>query len=217
MQHLSQFTTSYGPEHWTAIKHVLRYLKGTRDLGITFQSDVGLGLEIFVDSDYVNRADARSIGGYAGVLGGGCVAWSSKKQQMVSLSMTEAEYIVLTEGAKQLIWLQCFLSNIAFEQTNPTSLCSDNLGAIILANDATYHAHMKHINVSYHFICKRVAFNKAVLTYVQLKENPADIMTKGLDLPQHHHLNLRLGLIACPEVKGSVVMGTLDTSDRVAY
>ena len=62
------------------IKHVLHYLKGMCNLGIMFQSDVGLGLEIFVNSDYVNHANACSIGGYAGVLGGGCVAWSSKKQ-----------------------------------------------------------------------------------------------------------------------------------------
>ena len=94
------------------------------------------------------------------------------------------------------------------------SLFSDNLGVITLANDATYHARTKHINVAYHFIRERVASNEAVLTYIQSKENLADIMTKGLNLPQHHHLNLRLGLIACSEVRGSVVMGT---SDRVAY
>ena len=50
IQHLSQFTTSYGLEHWTAVKHVLRYLKGTQDGGIIFR----LNLEIFTDADYVN-------------------------------------------------------------------------------------------------------------------------------------------------------------------
>ena len=97
----------------------------------------------------------------------------------------EAEYIALTEGMEQLVWLRCFLGDIAFQQTDLTSLRSDNLGAITLANDATYHAHMKHINIAYHFIRKRVASNEAVLTYVQSTENPADIMTKGLNLPQH--------------------------------
>ena len=214
IQHLSQFTTSYGPEHWTAIKHVLRYLKGTRDLGITFQNDTGLGLEFFVDSDYANRADARSIGGYAGVLGGGCVAWSSRKQRTVSLSTTEAEYIALTEGAKELIWLRRFLCDITLEQSDPTSLRSDNLGAITLASDATYHARTKHINVAYHFIRERVASNEAVLTYVQSKENPADIMTKALELSQHRYLASKLGLVTRSEVRGSVATGT---SDRVAY
>ena len=54
IQHLSQFTTSYGPEHWTAVKHMLRYLKGTRDGGIIFRQEAGLNLEIFTDVDYVN-------------------------------------------------------------------------------------------------------------------------------------------------------------------
>ena len=80
IQHLSQFIMTYGVEHWTAIKHVLRYLKGSRDSGITFTRDASLDLEIFVDSDYANRTDALSINWYVAILGGGAIAWSSKKQ-----------------------------------------------------------------------------------------------------------------------------------------
>ena len=60
IQHLSQFITTYGAEHWTAIKHVLRYLKGSCDSRITFTQDAGLDLEIFVDSDYANRKIGRA-------------------------------------------------------------------------------------------------------------------------------------------------------------
>ena len=56
VQHLSQFTTSYGPEYWTAVKHVLRYIKGTRDNGLTFRRETGLDLELFVDADYAMRS-----------------------------------------------------------------------------------------------------------------------------------------------------------------
>ena len=80
VQHLSQFITTYRVEHWTAIKHILRYLKGSRDSRITFTQDAGLNLEIFVDSDYANRTDALSINGYMAILGGGAISWSSKKQ-----------------------------------------------------------------------------------------------------------------------------------------
>ena len=80
IQHLSQFITSYRAEHWTAIKHVLRYLKGSCDSDITFTRDASLDLEIFIDSDYTNRTDALSINGYVAILGGGAIAWSSKKQ-----------------------------------------------------------------------------------------------------------------------------------------
>jgi hypothetical protein len=193
VQHLSQFTTSYGQEHWTAIKYALRYLKGTRNGGIVFKKDAGLNLELFVDSDYANRTDALSIGGYVAIIGGGCVAWSSKKQRTVALSTTEAEYIALTEGAKQLVWLRRFLHNLNLDQSKPTSIRSDNLSAITISHDATYHARTKHINVAYHFIREKVASNEAALTYVQSKENTADSMTKGLELHQHRYLREKLG------------------------
>jgi Reverse transcriptase (RNA-dependent DNA polymerase) len=195
VQHLSQFTTSYGQEHWTAIKHALRYLKGTRDCGIIFKRGAGLDLELFVDSDYANHADAISISGYVAMIGGGCIAWSSKKQRTIALSTTEAEYIALTEGAKQLVWLRRFLQDLSFEQSKSTSIRSDNLSAITISHDATYHARTKHINVTYHFICEKVASNEATLTYIQSKENPVDLMTKGLELNQHRYLRAKLGYL----------------------
>ena len=116
-QHLSQFTNSYGLEHWTAIKHVLHYLIGTWDDEILFRKDAGLELQIYVDADYANRSDAKSISGYVTMLGGGSIAWSARKQRTVSLSMTEAEYIALTEGAKELIWLRNTLQELGFDQS----------------------------------------------------------------------------------------------------
>ena len=80
---------------------------------------------------------------------------------------------------------QEFLTDLGFDQSQPTSIRSDNLGAITLSHDVLYHARTKHINIVYHFICERVASNQVVLTYVRLKENLADLMTKALDLSQH--------------------------------
>ena len=80
IQHLSQFITSYGAEQWTTIKQVLRYLKGSCDDRITFNKDAGLKLKIFIDLDYTNTMDTLSINEYVARLGGGSIAWSSKKQ-----------------------------------------------------------------------------------------------------------------------------------------
>ena len=164
-----------------------------------------------VDLDYANRADAWSVGGYIGMLGGGCVAWSSKKQRTMSLSTTEAEYLALTEGEKQLVWLWQLLGDLTTDQMKPTSIWSDNLGVITLSNDTSYHACTKHINITYHFICERVASNEATLTYIQSKENPTDLMTKSLDPSQHQYLCAKIGFINDSEVRGSV--GISDTSE----
>ena len=137
--------------------------------------------------------DMLFINSYVAILGGGAIAWSSKKQQTIALSTTEAEYMALTEGAK-LIWLWHFIQELGIDQSQLTSLCSNNLGTITLSQDATYHMHTKHINVAYHFIHEKVASHKAVLTYIPTKENIVDILTKGLKLHQHCYLMGKLGL-----------------------
>ena len=105
----------------------------------------------------------------------------------------EAKYMALTEGTKQLIWLWCFIWELSIDQSQPTSLRSNNLGAITLSQDVTYHMHTKHINVAYYFIHEKVASHKAALTYVPMKDNIADILTKGLELHQHCYLMGKLG------------------------
>ena len=105
------------------------------------------------------------------------------------------------------------MKDIGLGGEEPTSIRSDNLGAITLSNDSTYHARTKHINVTYHFIRENVASNEAVLTYVQSKENLADLMTKGLDLHQHRYLCGKLGFEGKSEARGSVKSNTLDHSN----
>ena len=113
-----------------------------------------------MDANYVNQADALSISGYVAMLGGRSITWSSKKQRTVMLSTTEAEYIALTEGTKQLIWLRRFLTDLNLNQSQLTSIHSDNLREITLSHDATYHIQTKYINFAYHFICKKWLLTK---------------------------------------------------------
>ena len=85
VQHLSQYTSNPAQEHWTAVKRVLRYLKGTRDEGIVYKrAEMAPRIEIYADADFANRADAKSISGYTCIMNGACLAWSSKKQSTVA-------------------------------------------------------------------------------------------------------------------------------------
>ena len=98
VQHLAQFTSCYGPEHITALKRIFHYLKGTADYRITYDGR-GASLETYAyaDADWgQNVMDRKSISGYVFFLAGAAVAWSSKKQPTVTLSMMEAEYSALT-------------------------------------------------------------------------------------------------------------------------
>ena len=138
------------------------------------------------------------------MFGGTCLAWSSKKQSIVALSTTEAEYIALTHAAKQMVWIRLLLSELGLPQQAPTNIRSDNLGAITLAQDATYHARTKHIKIYYHFVREKVATQEAVITYVPTEENIADILTKALTTSPHQYLTKKLGIYVDISLRRSV-------------
>jgi hypothetical protein len=170
-------------------------LKGTRDNGLIFKTlKTGFNLKIFADADFANGADAKSISGYACLLGESCIAWSSKKQSVVALSTTEAEYIALTHSAKEMVWLRQLLKDLGFDVTEPATTFTDNLAAQTITHDPSYHARTKHINIAFHYIREKVVSNETTLIHVPSKENAADILTKGLDITKHKYLMNLLGM-----------------------
>ena len=99
------------------MKRVFRYLHGTSDYGLCYQGRPGLDtvLDIhgFVDADSVGDLDQRrSTSGYVFNLFGGAVSWMSKKQSVVALSTTEAEYMASTHARKEVVWLQRLCSSM---------------------------------------------------------------------------------------------------------
>ena len=108
---LAQFTSAPRPKHWTAIKQVFQYLKGTQSLELTYGGLPDLlnpELNIYCDSDWASYYDQKSISRYVITIAGGAVAWSSKKQMTVAPSTPEAEYIAAAHAAKQVLW-HCLL------------------------------------------------------------------------------------------------------------
>ena len=105
VQVLSQFASKLPKEHWRAIKRVLCYLQGTRDLGIMYNDSsrfIDIHVNGYSDADWASSTiDRQSVSGYVFLLGGGAVAWSSKKQLTVALSSTEAKYMVSSNATTQ--------------------------------------------------------------------------------------------------------------------
>jgi hypothetical protein len=90
--------------HWTAAKHVLRYLKGTKNIGITYSKpseDVATQNQFigYSDASFTNNYDCTSASGYTFTSAGGAILWGSKKQNTVSLLTIEAEYVCLSDAA----------------------------------------------------------------------------------------------------------------------
>ena len=148
---LSRFMHNPGIPHWNGLKRVYAYLKYTRDLWLSFGT-VKAEIEGFSDADGMSQQDRHAISGYVFMLNGGAVSWSSKRQDTISLSTTEAEYIALTHAAKEAIWFRNLLSELFGPIVEPILINSDNQSAIALAKDDRFHARTKHIDIRYHFI-----------------------------------------------------------------
>ena len=185
VQALSQFNARPSNAHWTAVKHVMRYLKGTRHLGLQFGATT-LDLVGYSDADWAQSlVDRRSTSGYVFKLAGGPVSWSSKKQPTVALSTMEAEYIALAHAAKEAIWLRALLTELGHAPNGATPLFSDNQAAIAFAHDNQFHARAKHIDIRHHFVRERIEADDISVTYCASEDNCADMLTKALARPTH--------------------------------
>jgi len=176
---LSQFLENPGEGHWEAVKRVFRYLSGTRHLALTFGGDrhplIG-----FTDADGASQEHRRAISGYAFLMDGGAVSWSSRKQELVTLSTAEAEYVAATHAAKESIWLRRLEGDLSIPTSEGTTLLCDNQAALRLAEIDNYHARTKHIDIRYHYIRDAVARGQISMEYCPTDDMTADILTKAL-------------------------------------
>ena len=198
VQRLAQFTQNPEQKHWTAVKRVLHYLKGTRDYTLTYggkHRTYDENLIFYCDADWASEADRKSVSGYIILLAGGAVAWSSKKQSTVALSTAEAEYIAATHVTKQVLWHQHLFDELEVERPTTTIIHSDNKAAISIAHNPEYHARAKHIDIAYHFLRDHVESGIINFIHVPSKDNLADLFTKGLPRPLHQNLTNRIGVI----------------------
>jgi hypothetical protein len=108
------------------------------------------------------------------------VSWSSKKQNSVALSTTEAEYVVASTCCDQLLWMRFTLRDIGSTFSKVPLLC-DNESAIKLENNPVNHSRTKHIDIRHHFLRDHETKGDIPLSHVSTKKQLADIFTKPLN------------------------------------
>lgn len=193
---LGAFAENPGKTHWNALKRVLRYIKGTKDFKLTFNNSGKAKLVGYSDANWAgNVDDRRSTSGYVFLLGNSAISWCSKRQQTVSLSTTESEYIAITLACQELLWLKGLLKDIdnSYVET-PIKLFSDNQSAIKLVYSNNYHARSKHIDTKYNFVKENVANKVIDLSYVPTEEMIADALTKPVTSNINSYCNEGIGL-----------------------
>jgi hypothetical protein len=151
--YLGRFSAAPTDGHWTMMKCLLCYINGRSKNGITYKKGKnGIILVGYVDADWGGAENRKSTTGYLFLLNNSPIFWTSKKQQTVALSSTEAEYVALTQATKEAIWLRALFKDLGQEQTAPTTIYEDNKSAIALTTNSANHQRTKHIDVQYHFI-----------------------------------------------------------------
>ena len=199
---LSQFNNNPGPQHWMAVKRVLRYLNGTMDYKLVYGGNDGKNISTptlvgYCDADWASNVDdRRSITGYVFLLAGGAISWQTKKQPTVALSSVEAEYMAATQATKEAIWFRSFLNQLGMLNimSSPSVIFSDSQGSIALGKNPEYHSRTKHIDVQHHFVREQVSSGSVVFRFVPTDEMAADVFTKALSKVKHQQMIQLMGV-----------------------
>eukprot|EP00253_Pinus_taeda_P018875 PITA_18875 len=160
---------------------------------------------LYKNSDWAGSVDDRkSTSGYVFHMGSGAISWASKKQSIVALSTTGAEYVAATAATCQAVWMRRMLRSLGQKQAKVTVIFCDNSSAIALSKNSVFHKRTKHIDTRFHYIRELVNNGEIVLEHYRTQEQFADILTKPLDQKSFEFLRKCLGMTECPavEIKG---------------
>lgn len=209
--HVSKFCADPSQEHWLAAKHVMRYLRGTSNLGLRLESPSrtgrATGIVGFSDADWSSDSDDRkSVGAYAFFIGNCLVSWSAKKQAFVATSTMESEYAAASQAAREGIWIWAFLGELTtlthlripgFDKDAPVKIYCDNEAAIRVAKNSEHHKKAKHIDISIHFLRQRGQLGHITMEHIPTERMVADFLTKPLPADKFIRCRDAVGLVEC--------------------
>ena len=160
-----------------------------------------LRVQDVVDSSFGDNPDTRkSTSAYLGTIGGtALVNWISKGQAIVTLSSTEAEYVSLSDGAKETTFTAHLLNEITTTVELPSIISEDNTGAIFLSKNKQVGGRTKQIDVRHHFICEKVECGDIRVQYFNTEKNPSDLLSKNVitRIRDLHASNISNGTLDC--------------------
>ena len=150
---VSNFNSCPTEAHLTAVKRIFRYLKGTIDLCIKYERSADNRLVGFSDADWAgDLTDRHSTTGNLFMMSGAAIDWISKKQPVVALSTTEAEYVALSAATQEAVWLSRLLTDIKAPPKAPILIKENNQGTIAVARNPVSHNRTKHIDIKFHYV-----------------------------------------------------------------
>ena len=166
-------------------ERVFQYLKATPTTGLIFRKNrtgqvPKLQVSAYADASFADDlSDRKSTYGYAIYLNNHLVHWAARKQSIVSLSTTQAEYIAMSEVAREVLWLNQLIHHMQFRIAAPPILLGDNTITIGEINKKqTSEKAGKHISIRFHHIKDEVKRKSIEIRWIESERNIADLFTK---------------------------------------
>jgi hypothetical protein len=192
----TRFTTAPRRIHELAIQRIVRYLKATSSKGYILHPSSSHNLDCFVDADFAGTwstatskdpTSVKSRTSYVITFASCPVLWCSKMQTEIALSTTEAEYIALSQSARDLIPMHGLLQEvseatklIAGSTIAHSTIFEDNKGCVELANAPKMRPRTRHIALKYHHFRSHVDNGNISIQWIDTKHQLADIFMKPL-------------------------------------
>ena len=183
---LSKYVQCPQPHHMLAAQYVLRYLRGTYELGIRYHRNAFNPDQLWgwVDADWAGDLETRrSHTGYVLMLNGGPISWKSRRQDSVALSTSEAEYMAASLCGQEVVYIRAILRDFGVQQTQPTLIYEDNLACIAMSVNPVRRKHSRHIDIRRHYIRELCLGNLVKLVPLRTNLMVADALTKSLPAP----------------------------------
>ncbi|KAJ9542504.1 hypothetical protein OSB04_029010 [Centaurea solstitialis] len=178
--------------HLTAVKRILRYLKGTPNFGLWYPKDSGFELIAYTNFDHLNK---KSTSGSCQFLGDKLVSWSSRKQNCVSLSMAEAEYVTAACSCSQVLWMKTQLADFGYTMQRIPINCDSKSAIQITANKFNI---LERSMSTYDITSSRITSRKVTLYFVESDLQLADLFTNPFDEKHYFFLLSKLGMLDLP-------------------
>jgi hypothetical protein len=202
---LGRYSSSPNSTHWTAVKHLLRYLQATAARKLMLNSiSSGTSIRAYADADLGGeRHTGKSTTGYILFVNGILVLWKSKKQTLVAQSTMEAELIASATVKKQIDWFQGLLSEIAPSLLASSSASSsasplilnDNLACVTVLNSGNFKGENRYLRLRFYALHEAVATGKLAIKHIPSDKMLADGLTKALGKVKHEKFVQEIGLV----------------------
>ena len=177
-------------QHWRALDRLIGYLANDPGKKLRIREPRTLSMFSYSDSTFGSDPDDRlSVTGNITTMGGTLLSMTSKKQQTVTLSSTEAEYTALAATATEAVYAKSLAEEILGFSLDRTVIYEDNTGAIYLANNEQVGVRTKHVSIKVHYTRQLIRENQLFLQYVKSANNYADLCTKNLGNEDFHKFN----------------------------